>query len=253
MHPVIVKIGFLTIYSYGMMVAIAFLLGIVIARLEAKRLNINPELIYDFGFYLVIGSITGARLYYMLFFNLKGFLEEPISIFKIWQGGLSIHGAILSGIITGIVFSRVRKINFWQLADLISPSIILGQAIGRIGCFLNGCCFGVPTKSLFGIRFPKGGLADIAYSGLKVHPTQLYELILNLMGFLILWGMRKRIRFNGGLFLVYLMMYAIIRIIVSQFRGDNLYIGNVNFRLADLTSLLIFTIAMILFIRKKHA
>jgi len=253
MYPIICKIGPLTIYSYGMMVAIAFLLGIFIARLEAKRFKINPELIYDFGFYLVIGSILGARLYYTLFFNLRGFLEEPLSIFKIWQGGISIHGAILGGIITGLVFSKARKINFWQLADLISPSIILGQAIGRIGCFLNGCCFGVPAKSLFGIKFPKGSLADIAYGGLKVHPTQIYELMLNLIGFLVLWSVRKKIRFSGGLFLIYLMMYAIIRMIVSQFRGDNLYLLNANFKLADLASAIILIIAMALFIKRKNA
>jgi phosphatidylglycerol:prolipoprotein diacylglycerol transferase len=253
MHPIIYKIGPLTVYSYGMMVAIAFLVGISIARIEARRKDINPELIYDFGFYLVIGSIIAARLYYILFFNLQGFLEDPLSIFKVWQGGLSIHGAILGGIIAGIVFSKARKINFWNLADLISPSIILGQAIGRIGCFLNGCCFGVPTRSMFGIRFPKGSLADIAYGGLAVHPTQIYELILNLIGFLMLWGLRKRIRFDGGIFLLYLMMYAVIRIIVSQFRGDNLYIWPSNFKLADLSSIIIFIIAIGLYIKRKHA
>ncbi|MBU1912968.1 MAG: prolipoprotein diacylglyceryl transferase [Candidatus Omnitrophica bacterium] len=229
MYPIIAKIGHFTVYSYGMMVAIAFLFGIFIAKYEAVRKKINPDLVYDLGFYLLIGSIIGARAYYIFFFDLKSFLENPLFMFKIWQGGLSIHGGIFAGIITGLVFSRIRKISFWVLADLISPSIILGQAIGRIGCFLNGCCGGV-----------------------NGHPTQIYELILDFSGFLLLWNLRKKIKFEGGLFLLYLMMYSVIRIIVSQFRGDNLYLWGIGLTLADLTSVLMFIVAMALFLKKKY-
>lgn len=229
MYPIIAKIGHFTVYSYGMMVAIAFLFGIFIAKYEAVRKKINPDLVYDLGFYLLIGSIIGARAYYIFFFDLKSFLENPLFMFKIWQGGLSIHGGIFAGIITGLVFSRIRKISFWVLADLISPSIILGQAIGRIGCFLNGCCGGV-----------------------NGHPTQIYELILDFSGFLLLWNLRKKIKFEGGLFLLYLMMYSVIRIIVSQFRGDNLYLWGTSLTLADLTSVLMFIVAMALFLKKKY-
>mgnify|MGYP001562223984 FL=1 len=115
------------------------------------------------------------------------------------------------------------------MADLISPSIILGQAIGRIGCYLNGCCYGINNQ-----------------------PTQIYELILDFIGFLLLWDLRKKIRFEGGLFLLYLMTYSVIRIIVSQFRADNLYLWNTGITLADLSSLIIFIIAMGLFTRKRH-
>jgi phosphatidylglycerol:prolipoprotein diacylglycerol transferase len=229
MYPIIAKIGSFTIYSYGMMVAIAFLLGIFISKIEALRKDIKPDLIYDFAFYLVIVSIIGARVYYILFFDLKAFLEDPISIFKVWQGGLSIHGGIFGGIITGLVFSKIRKISFWTLADIVSPPIIIGQAIGRIGCFLNGCCFGI-----------------------RNHPTQIYEFILDFIGFLILWDLRKKMKFGGGLFLLYLMMYSVIRIIVSPFRADNLYLWNTRLTLAGVTSVIIFIIAMALFIRKRH-
>lgn len=238
MHPIIAKIGPFTIYSYGMMVAMAFLFGIFIARGEALRKKINPDVVYDLSFYLIMGSIIGARIYYIFFFDLKGFLSDPVSIFKVWQGGLSIHGGIFAGIITGIIFSKIRKISFWVLADLISPSLILGQAIGRVGCFLNGCCFGMPIATPF--------------CGMKNHPSQIYELILDLIGFLILWGLRKKMKPEGGLFLLYLMMYSVIRIIVSQFRADNLYLWNKGLTLADLTSASIFIIAIVLFARKRH-
>ena len=229
MYPIIAKIGPFTIYSYGMMVAIAFLFGILIAKLEAVRKKINPDLLYDFSFYLLVGSIIGARVYYIFFFDLKSFLENPLVIFKIWQGGLSIHGGIFAGIMTGLVFSRIRKISFWVLADLIAPSIILGQAVGRIGCFLNGCC-----------------------GGINGYPTQIYELILDFSGFLLLWNLRKKVKFEGGLFLLYLMMYSVIRIIVSQFRGDNLYLWGTGLTLADLTSIMMFMIATALFLKKRH-
>ena len=237
MHPIIAKIGPFTIYSYGMMVAIAFLFGIYIAKLEAIRKKINPDLAYDFSFYILVGSLISARIYYILFFDLKGFLNDPLYIFKVWQGGLSIHGGIFGGIATGLIFSRIRKVSFWVLADLIAPSIILGQAIGRIGCFLNGCCSGTSIKP---------------FCGISSHPTQIYEFVLDFTGFLLLWGLRKKIKFEGGLFLLYLMMYAAIRIIVSQFRADNFYLLGTNLTLAGLTSVIIFTAAIILYIKKLH-
>ena len=151
MHPIIARIGPFTIYSYGMMVAIAFLFGVFIASIEASRKKIKKELLHDFSFYLLIGSIIGARAYYVVFFDLQEFLKDPLSIFMVWQGWLSIHGGIFAGIITGVVFSKIKNVSFWVLADLVAPSIILGQAIGRIGCFLNGCCYGMPQKGFMGI------------------------------------------------------------------------------------------------------
>ena len=243
MHPIITKLGPVTIYSYGMMVAIAFVLGIYVAGIEARRKGIKQDLIYDLVFYIVIGSLIGARFYYLAFFDPSVFIKAPLSILKIWEGGVAIHGAILGGIVVGILFSKLKKISFWKLADLVAPSIILGQATGRIGCFLNGCCFGVPTESIFGVRFPLTGVA--------VHPTQLYELVLNSIGFFILWSVRKKIKFDGGLFLLYLMIYNCIRIPISSLRGDSLYIWGTNLKIAQITSAVIFVIALVLFVKRK--
>ncbi|MBU4589512.1 MAG: prolipoprotein diacylglyceryl transferase [Candidatus Omnitrophica bacterium] len=243
MYPVIAEFGPVTIYSYGMMIAIAFLLGIFVARIEARRKKIKPDLIYDLGLYIVIGSIIGARLYYLAFSSPEIFIKTPLSIFKVWQGGLAIHGGIIGGIVTGIVFSKRHKVSFWVLADLIAPSILLGQAIGRIGCFLNGCCYGVPTESIFGVKFPE--------IGVTVHPTQLYELIFNLIGFFVLWNLRKKIKFQGGLFLAYLMIYNSIRVFISSLRWDSLYIWGTGLKIAQVLSGVIFIIALILFVKRE--
>jgi phosphatidylglycerol:prolipoprotein diacylglycerol transferase len=250
MHPIIARFGPVTIYSYGMMVAIAFITGICLARLEAPRKNLTPDLIYDLAFFLVIGSLAGARIYYLAFFDPSSFIKDPVSIFRIWEGGLAVHGAMLGGIMASALFARVRRLSFWDLADIVAPSIILGQAIGRFGCFLNGCCFGIPTKSVFGVVFPEGSLADAAYHGLAVHPAQLYEMALNIFGFFILWSIRKRIKFPGGLFLIYLMMYSVIRLMISGIRGDSLYIWGSDIKIAHAISAVILVTSAIIFMKR---
>ncbi|MBC8474058.1 MAG: prolipoprotein diacylglyceryl transferase [Candidatus Omnitrophica bacterium] len=228
MHPIITKLGPITIYSYGMMVAIAFVLGIYVAGIEARRKGIKQDLVYDLMFYIVIGSLIAARFYYLAFFDPSVFIKSPLSIFKIWEGGVAIHGGILGGIIAGIVFSKLKKTSFWKLADLVAPSIILGQAIGRIGCFLNGCCYGVNN-----------------------YPVQLYESFLNLLGFFVLWSMRKRLKFEGGLFLLYLMIYSSIRIPMSSLRGDSLYVWGTDLKIAQIISGVVFIIALVLFAKRE--
>jgi len=252
MYPIIFQLGPITIYSYGVMIALAYLAGIYAARREAIRKNIKLDLVYDLAFYLVIGSLIGARVYYVALFDASSFTKDPVSLFKIWEGGLAIHGAILGGIITGILFSKLHRVSFWKLADLIAPSIILGQAIGRIGCFLNGCCFGVPTQSIFGIHFPEKSPAHIAYPAAAIHPTQLYELILNLIGFFILWSIRRKIKPEGRLFLLYLLIYSSIRILVSFLRGDSVYIWD-GLGIAQVVSAVIFVIALGIFIKRKKS
>ena len=208
----------------------------IIPSIPSYRLATLPKGMEESALQRLLNAIPkdtphGARAYYILFYDVSGLLKNPVTIFKIWQGGLSIHGGILAGVVTGLIFSRLKKISFWALGDLVSPSIILGQAVGRIGCYLNGCC-----------------------SGINNQPTQIYELGLDFIGFLLLWNLRKKIKFQGGLFLLYLMMYAVIRIIVSRFRADNMYLWNTSLTLADLTSVIMFITGMIFFIiRKKHA
>jgi phosphatidylglycerol---prolipoprotein diacylglyceryl transferase len=253
MRPIVAEFGGFTIYSYGVMVAAAFLIGIYIAGIESVRKGIKKDLVYDLAFYVTISAILSARIYYIAFYDPGLFIKDPLSVLKIWQGGLAVHGAILGGMAVLILFAKIRKISFWKLSDLMAPSVLFGQGIGRIGCFLNGCCYGVPTEGPLGVRFPADSLASIEYGNIHVHPAQLYESVADIIGFFMLWSVRKKIKTEGGLFLLYLMIYAGIRITVSCFRGDSLYIWNTNLKIAQVISGVIFVTAFAIFLKKqKH-
>ena len=128
--PILVKIGPLSIRWYGLLIATAVLIGVILSQNLAKRRNINPELLGDLFFWLLIGAIPGARLYYV-FFEWSKYAPTPGKIFAIWEGGIAIHGAILGGVVAALIFAKIKQVSFWQLADLVAPSLILGQAIGR--------------------------------------------------------------------------------------------------------------------------
>ena len=151
MHPVIIQIGPLVVRWYSVMIVIACLAGLWLARAESERKGIGKERVDDFFLYAVIGAIIGARLYYLAFSNPALFWENPLSIFAIWQGGLAIHGAIIGGFLVSLQYSRKHKIPFLKFVDTLAPSLILGQAIGRIGCFFNGDAHGYPTNLPWGL------------------------------------------------------------------------------------------------------
>ncbi|MBI4841356.1 MAG: prolipoprotein diacylglyceryl transferase [candidate division NC10 bacterium] len=155
------------------------------------------------------------------------FLEDPLGVLAIWRGGLAIHGALLAGAATAIWYVRRHGLSFWRLADTLEPSVILGQAIGRFACLLNGDAYGIPTTLPWGVTFTNP--EAMAPLGVPLHPTQLYEMSLNLILFGLLWWWRTRVRFDGQLFLLYAGGYGIIRFIVENFRGDQLqYAGGIS-------------------------
>jgi phosphatidylglycerol:prolipoprotein diacylglycerol transferase len=211
------------------MIAIACLVGMWVGGREAERKGIGKGKIQDFSLYAIIGAIIGARLYYVLFSDWSQFWHSPLSVFAIWQGGLAIHGALLGGFLVGLVYTRIQKISFWKFADTIAPSIILGQAIGRIGCFFNGDAHGYPTDLPWGLIYSPDSPAGEMFPGKPLHPTQLYEMVLNFIIFGLLWKIRKNMKVDGHLFLLYVMLYSVIRIFVEHFRADKLtYFGNLS-------------------------
>lgn len=226
MHPILLQVGPVTIRYYGLMYVIAISLGFFLLGKEVRRkqLALTTDNLLDLLLWTVPIAIIGARLYYVVF-HWDYYGSQPVDIFKLWQGGLAIHGGVLAGIVVVYLFSRFRKVNFWDLTDAFVPSLILGQAIGRIGNLTNGDAFGLPTTLPWGIRFPASSPAGMTFPGQATHPSMIYEMLLNLGIFALLWGIRKRGYRSGFLTALYFILYAIARSIVSFTRADSLWWG----------------------------
>lgn len=236
MHPILVQLGPITIRYYGLMYVIAITLGLFILSREVKRKAmmcgasgklVSTDDLLDLLLWMVPAAIIGARIYYVAF-QWGYYSVHPINILKIWQGGLAIHGGVIGGTLAVYLFSRWKRIAFWSLTDSISLSLILGQAIGRIGNLMNGDAYGIPTTLPWGIHFPASSPAGMAYPGQATHPSMIYEMILNVLIFSLLWRLRKRGYKNGFLTSMYFILYSIDRSIVSFTRGDSLWLGSIR-------------------------
>ena len=217
MHPVLLKLGPFSIYTYGFFIAMGFIAGIFLAKREAKRTGLDPENIMDLSFYLVIAAIVGSRLFY-IFVEPEIFFSDILEIFKIWNGGLVFYGGLIAALIVAFIYLKIKKIPLWKTEDIIVPSVALGQFFGRLGCFSAGCCYGKACDLPWAVTFTNPD--TLAPLGVPVHPTQLYHAAGNLFIFAVLWFFRTRKKFNGQLFWLYILLYAIIRSFIEIFRGD---------------------------------
>jgi phosphatidylglycerol:prolipoprotein diacylglycerol transferase len=218
MHPILFKIGPLTIRAYGVLVAAGFLLGLGLAVKQAKKEGIPPNKIVDIGFYILLSAIIGARLFFILL-NISHYMKNPLDIFKIWEGGLVFYGGVLFAVPTVIWYVKKNALRIWNTADLFAPSIAIGHAIGRIGCFFAGCCYGKPVEGLpWAVTFTDPN--SLAITGIPIHPTQLYESLGEFFNFFILITLRRHKSFNGQLFMSYILFYSVLRFIVEFYRGD---------------------------------
>lgn len=218
-HPIAFKLGPLTVHWFGVMIAVAFLAGMWTAVRRAPRAGVAGEQIADLVVpWLLLGSVLGARVLYVATYWKESFAGQPWwEIFMIQRGGLVFYGGLIGASLTTIFFARIKKLPLWKLADIFAPSIALGSLFGRIGCFLNGCCYGRACELPWAVRFP----ADHPTLGDPVHPTQIYDALLNLLLFLgLAWLFRHRRKFDGQIFAIFLMGYAITRSIAEAFRGD---------------------------------
>ncbi len=239
--PILVKIGPLAIRWYGLLIATAVLIGVTLSQSLAKRRDVNPELLSDLSIWLVIGAIPAARLYYVLF-QWSDYAQHPERIVAIWQGGIAIHGAIIGGVVAALIFAKLKRVAFWQLADLVAPSLILGQAIGRWGNFFNSEAFGdrtnLPWKLYIPLERRPPNLANYAY----FHPTFLYESLWDLMVFALLItlffrGLQGKPDLKvGTLPMVYLVAYSLGRLWIEGLRTDSLMLGPL--RIAQVVSLI---------------
>lgn len=218
MHPELFKIGPLTIHTYGVLVAAGFLLGLGLAVRQARKKGIPPDKIVDLGFYILLSALIGSRLFYILI-NASHYLKNPLDIFKIWEGGLVFYGGLLLAVPTVLWYVKKNNLSVWNTADLFAPSLAIGHAIGRLGCFFSGCCYGKPAEGLpWAVTFTDP--ESLAIIGVPLHPTQLYESLGEFINFFILIILRRYKSFNGQLFLTYIILYSVLRFIVEFFRGD---------------------------------
>lgn len=258
MNPVLIDIGPVTIRWYGLMYVVAIIVGIYLTYLEVKRKQVASKRpgkgvltlddVLDFVLIAVPIGIVCARLYYVAFewgrFNVPGDLAQTLfNVVKIWEGGLAIHGGVIGGILALWIFTRFwKKVAFWQFADAVAPSLILGQAFGRFGNFMNGDAYGTPTDWPTGLVFPIGTPAGREYPNQPIHPSMLYELVGNVLIFAVLWfWLRKRGYRDGFIACMYFVLYAVLRFFVELTRGDSLILAD-RWPAANVISVIIFVV-----------
>ena len=250
------------IYWYGVIIGSGVLIALYLALREAKRTGQDPEKYIDFTIIGIIFCIIGARLYYVLF-SWSDYKDDLWKIFAIREGGLAIYGGILAGIITAIVYTRKKNMNFWLFADTAAPSLLFGQIMGRWGNFFNREAFGGYTDGLFAMRYLKNQVDAISPSVLEhivningteyiqVHPTFLYESMWNLAVFILLLVLRRKKKFDGEIFGLYLLGYACGRVWIEGLRTDQLLIGNTTIAVSQVLSAVLIIIAVVLLIYRN--
>lgn len=244
MHPILLKFGVLKIYSYGVCLASGFIIAAFLAKAEAQRQNISPEKILDIALSALVSGILGARIFYVAQ-NLSYYTKFPAEILMLHKGGLSFYGGFITAVFCVIISLKKAGLPVFKVLDIYAPYIALAQAIGRIGCFLNGCCYGKYTTYRGAVCFPGDSLPR--------HPVQLYESLILLLIFLFLRVIQTKRRFSNkhaDIFLFYCILYSIARFSLEFLRADNLpVLGNLTIH--HLISAGIFTISILILLRQK--
>ncbi|MBS4208400.1 prolipoprotein diacylglyceryl transferase [Bacillus sp. FJAT-50079] len=251
-NPVAIWLGPIPVHWYGIIIGVGIALSLYIAIRESDRLGLEKDLFADLMIWAIPIAIISARIYYVIF-QWDYYSQNPGQIIQIWEGGIAIHGALIGAVLTAIVFARKKGVSFWKLADIAAPSIILGQAIGRWGNFINQEAHGGEVSRAFleNLHLPTFIIDQMYIEGAYYHPTFLYESIWNLLGFILLIFLRKVNLRRGELFLSYVIWYSIGRFFIEGLRTDSLMLTS-SLRIAQVISLiLIFGALALWFYRKK--
>ncbi len=251
MNPILIDFGPIQIYWYSVIILLAMLIGSVIFLKAAKKEGYKEEFLTNLIFYTIIFAIIGARLYYVIF-NLGYYLKNPLEIIAIWNGGLAIHGGIIGGSVCLLYHCLKYKKSFLKLTDLLVPSLILGQAIGRWGNFFNSEANGpqVAREVLEKLPIPKFVINGMNIDGVYYHPTFFYESVWCLLGFFIFIILKKKVKLRrGGLTGIYFIWYSVARFFIESLRTDSLMLGHI--KVAQAISVLLFILGLYLLFRKK--
>ncbi|MGM7723639.1 prolipoprotein diacylglyceryl transferase [Metabacillus sp. Hm71] len=244
LDPIFLELGPIQIHWYGLIIGVGALLGLLIAVRESERRGLHKDTFVDLVLFAIPIAILGARAYYVIF-QWDYYSQNPGDIIKIWNGGLAIHGGLIAAVLTGIVFAKVKKLSFWKLADIAAPSIILGQAIGRWGNFMNQEAYGGPVSREFleGLMLPDFIINQMYINGEYHHPTFLYESLWNFVGFIGLMLLRKANFRRGELFLTYVIWYSVGRYFIEGMRTDSLMLTD-TLRIAQVISIVLIAVAV---------
>jgi phosphatidylglycerol---prolipoprotein diacylglyceryl transferase len=250
LNPVALSLGGLQIHWYGVIIGAAIALGLFLAVRESERRGLDKEVFADLMLWAIPIAIISARIYYVIF-EWEYYSQNPGDIIAIWNGGIAIHGALIGSIITAYVFTKKKNLSFWQIADIAAPSLILAQAIGRWGNFMNQEAHGgeVTRAFLENLHLPQFIIDQMYINGAYYHPTFLYESLWNLVGFAILMILRRVNLRRGELFLAYIVYYSIGRFFIEGLRTDSLMVGDL--RMAQLISIAGIVIAIIVLVYRR--
>jgi len=255
-HPEILRWGMLNITSYGLMLAIAFLAGTWVALRESRRLGLDEDRVVTVILVALVAAILGARALYVAE-HVREFRGTYLSVLALWQGGLTLYGGIVAGTVAGLFAARRAGLPMWVTADALTPSLALGTMFGRVGCFLNGCCYGRPTRLPWGVVFPPDSFAGLEFGPVPVHPSQLYFAAAGLVLFLLAWVVRRRGWVPGVLFWGMVAVMALVRIpldLTRVYEAEAIVadLGAVSVTESQVTSVAILLFALLMIARLRR-
>ncbi|HDD3003620.1 TPA: prolipoprotein diacylglyceryl transferase [Staphylococcus aureus] len=248
--PVAFNLGPLSVRWYGIIIAVGILLGYFVAQRALVKAGLHKDTLVDIIFYSALFGFIAARIYFVIF-QWPYYAENPGEIIKIWHGGIAIHGGLIGGFIAGVIVCKVKNLNPFQIGDIVAPSIILAQGIGRWGNFMNHEAHGGPVSRAFleQLHLPNFIIENMYINGQYYHPTFLYESIWDVAGFIILVNIRKHLKL-GETFFLYLTWYSIGRFFIEGLRTDSLMLTS-NIRVAQLVSMLLILISISLIVYRR--
>ena len=251
MHPDLFSIGPLTIHTYGLFVAVGFAVALLVTIKIGKARGLESPQIMDMGFIIILCAIIGSRLGYVLL-NISHYVHHPLDFFKIWEGGLVFSGGLVFVVLVMSWYFKHHNLPYWKTADLWAPGIAIGQAIGRIGCFMAGCCYGPPTDVKWCVVFTHP--QSLAPLNVCLHPTQLYSSLAGFITFAVLMLLTAKKRFDGQIFIWYIILHSSTRLFIERFRGDDRgLIPGTEMSITQLTTLFLLIAAVVtLFVIKSR-
>ena len=256
MHPTLVRFHGLELHSYGLLLAVAFLVGIQLFLRRGARRGLPEDRLSTLSLLLLVLAILGGRGLYVLT-HWSDYARDFAGVFRIWEGGLMLYGGYILAIAGGIAYVRRAGLPVWRVGDAAAPSMALGIGIGRLGCFLNGCCFGLPASLPWAVKFPPGSYSNFVFPGEPLHPSQLYLAGAGAGLFFLLLALDRKPHFDGWLFWSYIGLDAALRFVIdfTRYYDATSYLGTIgpfSFNVNQVFSIVLILASVFMLRRLRH-